>query len=194
VRRDAGLARRGALRRAAAHAAAVAGLVDRLLEAEAAHATAASSRTIARHRTELRNTLTCLDEALAYGLDFDFVPPAELGHARAHARDTAFVVRLHMESGRPRAARQFAVELLDSILQIQRRVLGIEAETPPATWSATWSGRLLGLAAHALPRPQRRDFIEDQCGNLAAIESRREWAGYLLSLLVRMPEIAEACQ
>ena len=207
--RDEGLARRRARRRAAAHGATLVGVIDQLLQAEATQASTSDFSTwqaVIRHRRRVRNALTLLDEALEYGLDFDFVPPAELSRARAHARNVALVVRLRVttalslapdlptDAGNLRVARQFAFELLEWIGRIQLHVLRVEADTPSSPWSATWSGRLLELAALALPIQHRRDFIEDQCGNLAAIESRREWAYYVLNLLGRMSEIADACR
>ncbi len=47
-------------------------------------------------------------------------------------------------------------------------------------------------AAALLPAEQRRDFVEDQCGNLASAESQGERARYLLGLLIRMPAVAAA--
>ena len=69
-----------------------------------------------------------------------------------------------------------------------------ELDAPPALepWTASSAGRLLALTARLLPSELRREFIEDQCGNLASVESRREWVAYLLGLLTRMPRIAAA--
>src|SRR5438270_248313 len=54
------------------------------------------------------------------------------------------------------------------------------------------AGRLIALSARVLPPELRHEFVEDQCGNLASVESRGEWLGYLLGLLTRMPSIAAA--
>ncbi|HKF76930.1 MAG TPA: hypothetical protein VKF59_12360 [Candidatus Dormibacteraeota bacterium] len=210
MRRDEGLARRGARRRAATQAITLAAVIDQLLEAEATHvpmsAGAGTRHAVILRRGQIRNALSLLEEALAYGLDFDFVPPAELSGARAHTRNVAQILRLRVtaalslapdlpsNAGHLRAARQLAVELLESLGHIQRWVLEVEADALPSPWAETWSGRLLRLAALALPTGQRRDFIEDQCGNLAAIESPRERARYLLGLMGRMSEIAAACR
>jgi hypothetical protein len=210
VRRDESVARHGARRRAAAQAITLAAVIDQLLEAETTHARmsagAGTRHAVILRRGQIRNALSLLEEALAYGLDFDFVPPAELRGARAHACNVAQILRLRVtaalslgpdqpsNAGHLRAACALAGELLESLGRIQRCVLEVEAGTSPSPWAETWSGRLLRLAALALPTDQRRDFIEDQCGNLAAIESARERARYLLSILGRISEIADACR
>ena len=83
-------------------------------------------------------------------------------------------------------------ELVETVGWIRQR-----ASEPPATkraqpWTTSWAGRLIALAARLLPPELRYEFVEDQCGNLAGVESRREWLGYLLGLVTRMPRIAAA--
>ncbi len=49
-------------------------------------------------------------------------------------------------------------------------------------WDSTRTARLLNVATWFLPPEYRSIFVEEQCGNLAAAASRREWLQYLLDL------------
>jgi len=200
VNRQILLARRGARTRAAVLAGNLGSDIKHVLDMDAAAGGAAS----AVYR-RVRATADDLDKALSFGLDFDFAPDDDLGRMRGHARNLVLVIRSNvravMSSGVEkvlpdrhllRQAGRFAQELTATVESIQRRVLEIEASTPQDPWSATWAGRLLALAAQLLPPDRRRDFIEDQCANLEMAVSRREWARYMLGLLVGMPEIAHA--
>ncbi|HKA10913.1 MAG TPA: hypothetical protein VKI99_10640 [Candidatus Dormibacteraeota bacterium] len=223
------LARRDARTRAGALAGNLGCDIKRLLDGEAAMASAASplylrdvglvfqarvsptpgraeaKRALARHRRRVRATATDLERSLSFGLGFDFAPDADLGLMRGHARNLALVISRNVQAAAdpglesvPHAqqlllqAGRFAQELVATIESIQRRVLEIEATTLNDPWSATWAGRLLAVAARLLPPERRRDFIEDQCGNLEMVESRREWACYMLGLLAQMPDVALA--
>jgi hypothetical protein len=187
-----------ALRRAAA--VLDVGDAGRLLDGAAARAAARDD--VARCRRQVRATVDRIDETLDFGLDFEFVPDPDLGYRRGHARNVALVIRRNVQLALGPAAdsasrsrylsevRRLAEELSGTIGWIQRRVSEVEAGAPTDEWSATWSGRLLAVAARLLPAHRRRDFIEDQCGNLEQVEPRGEWARYMLGLLARMPDIA----
>ena len=181
--------------------------VGRVLEARVSPTPgrAEAKRALARYRQRARAIVTDLDRSLSYGLGFDFAPDADLGLMRGHARNLALVISRNVQAAVnpgvenvPHAqqmllqAGRFAQELVATIELIQRRVLEIEATTLNDPWSATWAGRLLAVAARLLPPERRRGFIEDQCGNLEMVESRREWARYMLGLLAQMPDIALA--
>lgn len=166
---------------------------------------AEAQRALAHHRQRVRATADDLDRSLSFGLGFDFAPDADLGLMRGHARNLALVISRNVQAAvNPGVenvphvqqlllqAGRYAQELVATIESIQRRVLEIEATTLNDPWSATWAGRLLAVAARLLPPERRRDFIEDQCGNLEMVESRREWARYMLGLLAEMPNIALA--
>jgi hypothetical protein len=151
---------------------------------------------------DLRAAVRRLDDALAAGLGFDFGADPELAYRRGHARNVALVLRrtvdaaLSADAGHraqlmARAAR-FADELGDTLAWIRERTAELDAPAPAEPWTGSCSGRLLALAARLLPAELRREFVEDQCGNLACVESRREWLRYLLGLLTRMPRIAAA--
>lgn len=223
------LARRDARTRAGALAGNLGFDIKRLLDGEAATAAAPSpvylsgirgvldarvsptsgraeaQRALARYRQKVRTTADDLDRSLNSGLSFDFVPEADLGLMRGHARNLALVISRNVQAAVnadienvPHAqqlllqAGRFAQELVATIESIQQRVLEIEATAMNDPWSATWAGKLLAVAARFLPPERRRDFIEDQCGNLEMVESKREWARYMLGLLARMPNIAVA--
>ena len=181
--------------------------IGRVLEAPVSPALgrAEAQRAVARYRQRVRATANDLDNSLSFGLGFDFAPDPDLGLMRGHARNLALVISCNVQAAVnpgvenvPHAqqlllqAGRFAQELVATIELIQRRVLEIEATTVNDPWSATWAGRLLAVAARLLPPERRRDFIEDQCGNLQVVESRREWARYMLGLLAQMPDIALA--
>lgn len=176
------LAGRVARRRAGGLAAGLRGDIRRLLTGPPCEAE--------RTRARMASRITHIEAALVLGLDFGFAPDAELGLRRGHARNLAFAIRGSVLVDSLTEASHLAEELIATIGWIQRRVGEIEAAIPPEPWTESWSGRLLAVAAQALPEALRRDFIEDQCGNLSAVESRREWACYMLGLLVRMPAIA----
>ena len=194
------LARRGARTRAAVLAGNLGCDIKQALEMDAARAGTA----FPLYR-RMRAAAADLDKSLSFGLHFDFAPDADLSQMRGHARNLALVIHRNVQAALsagiedvPGAqhlllqAGRFAQELTGTVESIQRRVLEIEANTPHDPWSATWAGRLLAVAARLLPPERRRDFIEDQCGNLEMVESRREWARYMLGLLAQMPEIALA--
>jgi hypothetical protein len=151
---------------------------------------------------ELRETLRRIDHALAAGLRFDVRLDAELGYRRGHARNVALVLRRTMEelpgADAPRRAElltrvmRSADDLARTVAWIGVRTLELDRPPPARPWTATWTGRLLGLAARLLPPEVRHDFVEDQCGNLASAESRRERAAYVLGLLTQAPAIAAA--
>lgn len=174
--------------------------IKQVLEMDAAPAGAASPLY-----RRMRAAASDLDKSLSFGLDFDFAPDADLSQMRGHARNLALVIQRNVQAALGAGvedvrgaqhlllqAGRFAQELTSTVESIQRRVLEIEASTPHDPWSATWAGRLLAVAARLLPPERRRDFIEDQCGNLEMVTSRREWARYMLGLLAQMPEIALA--
>jgi hypothetical protein len=152
----------------------------------------------------VRGTVIRLEETLAFGLRFDFAPDPELALMRAHARNVVLVIRRSVEAAfRPgvepalrgdhlRHARDLVDDLVRTVGQIGRRAHEIEADLAGEPWSGTWAGRLLLVAAALLPSDRRRAFLEDQCGNLAQAESRREWIGYLVGVLTHMPAIAAA--
>lgn len=188
-------ARRRARWRAAALGARLRGAIEQLLDEAGA---APGSRPTAH---ELRVTIEALDRALRYGLDFGFTPDAELGRRRGHVRNVVLLVRRDLETAgalpRPdqlRRAERHAEELIGTVRWIDGRVLAVEAAGPDPTWPGSWSARLLGLASWLLPTHHRGAFIEEQCGNLAFAGSRREWARYLLGVLVQMPAIASAAR
>ena len=177
-------AQRVARRGAAARAAGLRGDIALLRRAPAADAKPIQRR--------IGRAVRSIEEALALGLDFRFAPDPELAVRRGHARNLAHALRREVDVGRLPEASRLAAELIETIGWIQRRVLEVEAAAPAGAWTASWSGRVLRLAARLLPAHLRRDFVEDQCGNLCAAASRRESACYLLGLLVRMPVVAAA--
>ena len=151
---------------------------------------------------DLRAAVRRIDDALAIGLGFDLGADAELAYRRGHARNVALVLRrtldaaLSADAGRradllARAAR-FAQQLGDTVAGVRERAAELDAPAPAEPWAGSCSGRLIALAARLLPPDLRREFVEDQCGNRAGAESRREWLGDLLGLLVRMPGTAAA--
>ena len=151
---------------------------------------------------ELRETLWRIDHALGAGLRFDVRLDAELEYRRGHARNVALVLRRTTDELRGADAGRRA-ELLARVIRsaddLARTIAWIGVRTqeldrpPPARpWTATWTGRLIGLTARLLPPEVRHDFVEDQCGNLASADSRRERAAYVLGLLTRAPGIAAA--
>lgn len=149
---------------------------------------------------DLRAAVRRIDDALAIGLGFDLGADGELAYRRGHARNVALVLRRTLDAAlsadaRRRAdllaqAARFADQLGDTLAWIRERAAELDAPAPAEPWTGSCSGRLIALAARLLPPELRREFVEDQCGNLAGAESRREWLGYLLGLLVRMPGIA----
>jgi hypothetical protein len=151
---------------------------------------------------ELRVTLRRIEVALDAGLWFDRRPDAELGYRRGHARNVALVLRRTMDElaiadASDRVAlltrvMRSADDLATTVTWIGSRAQELDRPVPARPWAATWPGRLLGLAARLLPAEVRLDFVEDQCGNLACAESRRERAAYVLGLLTRAPGIAAA--
>jgi hypothetical protein len=151
---------------------------------------------------ELRATLRRIDVALDAGLGFESRPDAELAYRRGHARNVALVMHRTAEelTGTDAAGRaellsrviRCADDLAATAMWIGGRALELDRPAPVRPWTATWSGRLLGLAARLLPPDVRHAFVEDQCGNLACAESRRERAAYLLGLLARAPGLAAA--
>lgn len=159
---------------------------------------------VANSGERIRGTVIRLEETLAFGLRFDFAPDTELAAMRAHARNVMFVIRSDVEaacstrvdpvlrSAHLRRAGDLAGDLISTIGRIQQLVLEAEATLPNEAWSASLAGRLLAVAATVLPADRRRAFIEDQCGNLAQAESRREWVGYLIGVLTHMPAIGAA--
>jgi hypothetical protein len=151
---------------------------------------------------DLRTAVRRIDLSLAIALGLDPGADAELAYRRGHARNVALVLRRTLEASLnadagarvellSQAAR-FADELSDTVMWIRGRAAELDAPTPVQAWTRTCSGRLIALAARLLPPELQREFVEDQCGNLACVESRREWIGYLLGLLTRMPRIAAA--
>lgn len=211
--REAMLTRRRARGRARALASRLHGDICRLLVQEAAHgrlspsihlpavaATAAPAYLV----QQVRAHVSRIDEALRFGLDFDDALDPELRYRRAHVRNIAFMIRRNIESALlPHGhsalhsdhlvqAGRHALELIETVSWIERRVLAIEAEAPDDSWSATWPATLLAIASRLLPVHHRREFIEDQCANLTLVSSRREWARYMFDLLVQMPGIAAA--
>jgi hypothetical protein len=151
---------------------------------------------------ELRATLRSIDLALDAGLRFEGRLDAELGYRRGHARNVALVLRRTMDelpaADASRRAElltrviRFAEDLAGTVTWIGDRTPELDRPGPGRPWTATWSGRLLGLTARLLPPEVRFDFVEDQCGNLANAESRRERIAYVLGLLTRAPGIAAA--
>jgi hypothetical protein len=151
---------------------------------------------------ELRATLRRIDLALDAGLRFEARPDAELGYRRGHARNVALVLRRTMDE-LPAADAARRAELLASVVRLAEDLAGtvtwigdrareLDRPAPVQPWAGTWPGRLLGLAARLLPPEVRLDFVEDQCGNLASAESRRERVAYVIGLLTRAPAIAAA--
>jgi hypothetical protein len=202
------LMRRSARRRAGTLAIELVQEIRRLIAADALASRPAQDGSCrvaaARSRRRIRNMVIHLHEALNFGLDFEFAPEPDLSAQQAHARNLAAVVRRStdaalgtgaiatVESGQLLQAARYAEELVGTIKWLQERTAGLERETPAQPWSSTWSGRVLGIVARLLPSDQRREFIEDQCGNLDWTESRRERFEYLIGLLVRMPAVAAA--
>jgi hypothetical protein len=213
VSREAMLTRRRARGRANALASRLHGDICRLLAQEAAHgrlppsirlpavaATAAPADLVQQVQTNVSR----IDEALRFGLDFDDALDPELRYRRAHVCNIAFMIRRNIESALlPHGhsvlhadhlvqAGRHALELIETVSWIERRVVAIEAEALDDSWSATWPATLLAIASRLLPVHHRREFIEDQCANLALASSRREWARYMVDLLCQMPRIAVA--
>lgn len=161
-------------------------------------------RLVANSGERIRGTVIRLEETLAFGLRLDFPPDTELAATRAHASNVMFVIRRDVEAAfstsvdpvlrsvHLRHAGDLAGDLISTIGRIQQLVLEAEASLPNEAWSVSLAGRLLAVAARVLPADCRRAFIEDQCGNLAQAESRREWAGYLIGVLTHMPAIGAA--
>jgi hypothetical protein len=151
---------------------------------------------------ELRETLRRIDHALAAGLRFDVRLDPELGYRRGHARNVSLVLRRTLDE-LPGADTTRRAELLTRVIRsaddlartvvwIGERTRELDRPAPVRPWTATWTGRLLGLTARLLPPEVRHDFVEDQCGNLASADSRRERAAYVLGLLMHAPDIAAA--
>lgn len=152
----------------------------------------------------LRSALGGLDSALGVGLGYDLAADAEVAYRRGHARNLALVLRRSVEASLSPAtdaaqradlltqALRFAEELVETVGWIRQRTSELPAARRARPWTTSWSGRLIALSARLLPSDLRHEFVEDQCGNLASVESRREWLGYLLGLLTRMPRIATA--
>ena len=69
---------------------------------------------------------------------------------------------------------------------VRRRMdrLGLE------DWSRARSARLLNWVSLILPEEVRVDYVEEQCSNLAAATSRREWLLYLFDQILAAPRIA----
>ena len=155
-------------------------------------------------RIQARATLGRLDTILSIGLGFDAGSDPELTYRRGHARNVALVLRRTVEAALAASASasgqnellaqaiRFADELTGTLTWIRHRVLELPPAPAARPWDSTWAGRLLAVAARLLPAGQRQDFIEDQCGNLASVTSRREWVGYLLGLMTQMPRVAAA--
>jgi len=151
---------------------------------------------------ELRVTLWRIDAALGAGLRFDGRLDGELGYRQGHARNVALVLRRTLEELRGvEAVRRAelltrvmlsAEDLAATLVWIGERTEELDRPAPVQPWAATWAGRLLGLAAKMLPPEVRLDFVEDQCGNLASAESRRERVAYVFGLLTQAPGIAAA--
>jgi hypothetical protein len=151
---------------------------------------------------EMRAALRRIDFALAAGLRFDGGPDAELAFRRGHARNVALVLRRTVEeslaadrSRRPELlarAMRLADDLAGTVAWIGRLAMELDEPEPPRPWTRGAAGALVGLAARLLPRELRLDFVEDQCGNLACTESRRERIAYVAGLLARAPGIAAA--
>jgi hypothetical protein len=145
-------------------------------------------------------SLARVERALAAALGYDLGDDREAVHRRAHARNVVMVLRRTLESWRrpgsdpdllARAAR-YADELADTVAWIRLHAPRVETPAPTAAWRATWACRLVSLPARLLPAEVRWEFIEDQCGNLAAARSRREWLGYAVGLLAAVPRLAAA--
>jgi hypothetical protein len=194
------LDRGAARRRARAHAVRLGRDLAELRQAEAA----GDGDLAIRLRHRVRVTARNLGAALSRGLDADYGPDTDLGLLRGHARNLELVIRRCLEAAlRPGAEPplrsgwfeptvRFADELAGTLDRFEVRVQKVEDELLDDAWSATPTGRLLSLAACVLPVGQRRGFVEEQCANLGLAGSRREWAGYVAGLLVRMPSIAAA--
>ena len=194
----AGLARRRARRQARSLAVR---LRARIRDAAPGHSPAGAYLA-----GELRATLNAIDEALLVGLDFGSPGDAELGFRRGHAVNAALVIRRNVEgasspgagpesrTGDLARAVRFADELIAAVEWVDRCLLELESEGRPDAWTRTWSARFLAAASKVLPARQRAAFIEDQCGNLSFAASRRERAGYLLSLVIQLPDIAAAAR
>jgi hypothetical protein len=194
------LDRGAARRRARAHAVRLGRDLAELRQAEAS----ADGDLAIRLRHRVQVTVRNLGAALSRGLDADYGPDADLGLLRGHARNLELVIRRCLEAAlRPGAEPllrsgwfeptvRFADDLAATLDRFDARAQRVEDELLDDAWSATPTGRLLALAAFVLPAGQRRGFVEEQCANLGLAESRREWAGYVASLLVRMPSIAAA--
>jgi hypothetical protein len=157
-----------------------------------------------RRRTAFARPLSGIEHALEAGLGFALATDPEVTYRRGHARNLTLVLRRTVEAslacGTDTARRadllsqavRYANELINTVTWIRHQAAQLEAPAPLEPWTGSWAGRLLALTARLLPPEQRRDFVEDQCGNLASIESRREWLGYLVGLMTRMPRIAAA--
>ena len=152
----------------------------------------------------LRSALGGLDSALGAGLGYDLAADAEVAYRRGHARNLALVLRRSVEAslspdtdvaqraGLLAQALRFAEELVETVGWIRQRASELPTARRAQPWTTSWGGRLIALSARVLPQELRQEFVEDQCGNLASVESRGEWLGYLLGLLTRMPSIAAA--
>lgn len=152
----------------------------------------------------VRRTARGLEAAMAFGLDVDCRPDADLGLLRGHARNVALVMRRSINAGLAhdvdprmrtrelRRALRFGDDLVAALGGFQGRVGQLAASLTEDPWSPTLADRLLAIAAWLLPARERRDFVEDQCANLRLVESRAEWARYVAGLLLRMPSIAAA--
>jgi hypothetical protein len=153
---------------------------------------------------DLRAALWRIEAALGAGLRFDGGPDAELAFRRGHARNVALVLRRTVEEAlaADRARRSellaravlLADDLAGTVAWIGRRAMELDEPEPPRPWTRGATGALVGLAARLLPRELRLDFVEDQCGNLACVESRRERIAYVIGLLARAPSIAAAAR
>jgi hypothetical protein len=169
---------------------------------------------------EMRAALRRIDLALAVGLRFDPPhqirtrpprsggdpgdrgPDGEFAFRRGHARNVALVLRRTIEeslvadrSRRPELlarAMRLADDLAGTVAWIGRLAMELDGPEPPRPWTRGAAGALVALAARLLPRELRLDFVEDQCGNLACAESRRERIAYVAGLLARAPGIAAA--
>lgn len=186
---------RAACRRASALALGLGQNLDQLVADRASGAAG---------RARARDTLWRIDAALGVGLAFKDALDPQLAYRRGHARNVALVLRRTIEAALANetpAARQtellalairFTEELAETVTWIGQSVADLAHAPALRPWSSSWAGRLLAMAAWLLPREQRQDFIEDQCGNLSTVASRREWVTYLLGLLTDMPRIAAA--
>jgi hypothetical protein len=144
------------------------------------------------HPTEpIGISLARVERALAFALGFDVGDDPEAVHRRAHARNVAMVLRRMVdtwpgggaESAELARAARYSGELVETVVWIRVHA-PVATARPAAPWHGTWAGRLVALPACLLPAEIRLEFIEDQCGNLAAVGSRREWLVYVIGLFV----------